>query len=138
MMDMPTHSINFLAVLVAAVAYMALGAIWYSPILFSKAWMKAIGKSKEEITKGHSAISYVWAIVTAFVASYGIARLMLWTGRDTISDGILIGLLAGVCFVMTAFWVNDVFEQRKCALPLINGLYHVVGLIVAGVIIGAF
>ena len=45
---MESMAINYWAVLVAAVAYMILGAIWYSPILFGSAWMRLIGKTKEQ------------------------------------------------------------------------------------------
>lgn len=43
--------INYLAVLVAAVLNMAIGALWYSPVLFAKPWMKAIGKSMKDMGK---------------------------------------------------------------------------------------
>ena len=37
---MPTVDINYLAVLIAALASYVLGALWYSPVLFGKLWMK--------------------------------------------------------------------------------------------------
>jgi len=46
--------INFLSILIAAVAYMVLGALWYSPILFGDAWTKGIGKTKAQIAAGFS------------------------------------------------------------------------------------
>ena len=36
-------SLSVTAIIVAAVAGMAIGALWYSPILFGNAWLKAIG-----------------------------------------------------------------------------------------------
>ncbi len=130
-------TINYLAVVVAAIAYMILGAIWYSPILFGKAWMTGIGKTKEQLAVG-SAMKYLWGLVFSFIAAYGIARLMLWTGRDTVADGIVIGLLAGICFVMTTMGINDTFEGRPSGLTMINILYHIVGFLVIGIILGAW
>ena len=132
-----TASINYLAVIVAAIAYMVLGAIWYSPILFGNAWMTGVGKTKEQLAAG-GPIKYFWGLVFSFIAAYGIARLMLWTGRDTVADGIVIGLLAGICFVMTTMGVNDTFEGRPSGLTVINILYHIVGFLVLGIIIGAW
>jgi len=37
--------------LVSTVAFWALGALWYSPLLFSKRWQKEVGFKEEEITK---------------------------------------------------------------------------------------
>jgi len=135
---MATVSMNWWAIIVAAIAYMVLGAIWYSPALFGNAWMKGIGKTKEQLKAGSSPLSYLWALILSFVAAYGIARLLVWAQRGTVWDGIVIGLLAGVCFVLTTMGVTDLFEQRSRQLTAINVLYHVVGFIVIGIIVGAW
>jgi len=131
-------SINYLAVAVAGVAYMILGAVWYSPALFGNSWMKAIGKTKEQVAADFSPMNYGWAILTAIVASYGIARIMIWTGGDSIVDGIMVALACGVCFILAPMIVNDVFENRPRGLTMMNVLYHMIGLIIAGVIVGAW
>ena len=135
---METASLNWWAVIVAAIAYMALGAVWYSPPLFANAWMKGIGKTKEQITAGFSPLAYVWALILSFVAAYGIARIYVWANLVTVWDGIVLGLLAGICFVLATMGVNDIFEQRPCQLSAINILYHLVGFIVIGIIVGAW
>ena len=131
-------SINYWAVIVSAVAYMVLGALWYSPALFGNAWMRGIGKTKEQVTADFSPVNYFIGFLTAFLASYGIARLMVWIKGSSIYDGITIGLLAGVCFVLAAMAVNDTFEKRPTGLTVINALYHIVGFIVIGIIVGAW
>lgn len=135
---MEPASVNFLAVLVSAIAYMALGALWYSPALFGKAWLRGIGKTKEQVNASASPLNYVWALIMSFVAAYGIARIMNWAGRGTISDGIVISLLVGVCFVLTTMSINDTFENRPRGLTFINVFYHLVGFIIMGIIIGAW
>ncbi len=42
-------TINYWAVLAAAVASMIIGSIWYSPLLFAKKWLAAMGWSKEHL-----------------------------------------------------------------------------------------
>jgi hypothetical protein len=130
--------INYLAVLISAIAYMIIGAVWYSPVLFGNAWMKAIGKTKEQVQADFSPFNYLWGIITAFIAFYGIARIMLWSGVTGIGNGIKIALVVGVCFVLTTMWVNDSFEKRPKGLTLINVFYHLLGFVVAGIIIGAW
>lgn len=46
---MDFSNINFLAVLVSALASFAIGSLWYSPLLFGKAWQKAVGLTDEKI-----------------------------------------------------------------------------------------
>ena len=129
---------NYLAILIAAVAYFVLGALWYSPVLFGNAWLKGTGKTKEQVAADHSPMNYVIGLVTAFVSSYGIARILLWTHQGSIAAGIKIGLFVGVCFTLMAFFMNDAFEHRPKSLTFVNALYHIVGCIIAGLIIGAF
>jgi hypothetical protein len=135
---MESVSINYVAVVVAALAYVVIGALWYSPVLFGNTWMKGIGKTKEQVKADASPLNYLWALITGFIAAYGIARVMVWSGDFTIRFGVVVGLVAGVCFVRTAFWVTDAFEKRRASLRIINGLYHIVGLVVAGIIVGAW
>ena len=135
---MEAHGINFLAVIVAALAYMALGAIWYSPALFGTMWMNNIGKTKEQVTADSTPMNYVWGAITSFLSAYGIARVMLWSGTHSIQQGVMIALVVGVCFVLAAIVVNDAFESRPKSLTLVNVIYHIVGFVIAGVIIGAW
>jgi hypothetical protein len=133
---MISSGINYWSVLVAAAAYMVLGAIWYSSILFGKVWMKGIGKTKEQLNSEFSPLNYVWAIITSILAAYGVARIMSWAGGDSVVDGIKVGLVTGICFVFASMGVNDFFEGRPKSLTFINASYHFVGLIISGIIIG--
>ncbi len=97
--------------------------------------MRGIGKTKEQVTADFSPINYLWGFITAFFASYGIARIISWTGGDSLGDALKISLLVGVCFVAAAMWVNDKFEARPAMLTLINIFYHLTGFMIAGIII---
>ena len=132
------YSVNYLAVLAGGVAYMILGALWYSPALFGKAWMKGIGKTEAQIKADFKPISYLWAFLGSLVGSYGIARLFALAGGGEMMTAIIIALVGGVCLVGATFFVNDTFDARPRSLTFINILYHLVGLVVAGAIIGAW
>lgn len=47
--------VNYLAVLIATVATMALGFLWYSPVLLGNAWVKQRGMKMEDISGGGAA-----------------------------------------------------------------------------------
>lgn len=132
------YGLNYWAVLVAAAAYWILGALWYSPPLFAKAWMKGIGKSEEQVRADFSPLKYLWSFITAFVASYGLARLMLWTGAGSIGDGFQVGLLVGVSIVFVTVAMHDIMENRPKSLTLVNGLYSIIGFVVMGIIIAVW
>lgn len=125
--------VNYVAVVVAAVAYFAVGGLWYSPLLFARQWIAASGVTPQPgVTPwGLFALSFV----TGFVAALALAVIARVAGGETVGDGIVLGLVAGIGFSLTSLVVTQAFETRPLALHFINGGYHLVGLTVAGVIV---
>lgn len=124
--------VNYLAVLTATGAYFLIGGLWYSPVVFGKAWMEASGIRPEG---GPSPVLYLFTLATEFVAALGLAFLARAAAVDTVGEGLLLGAVAGVGFSLTALWVTQAYESRPLALKLINGGYHVVALLVVGIIV---
>ncbi len=135
---MPILEMNYLAILVGAIASVVIGAIWYLPAMFGNAWMVAIGKTKEEVERDFTPSKIVWAVVFGFIISYAIARLIVWTGKNTPLGGLEVGLLASIGFVMGTIAVNHVFEGRPAKLTFIYALHHLVEFLVIGLILGAW
>ncbi len=130
--------INWLAVLVAAVAYFLLGAIWYS-FLFRDAWIKASGVNVNDpnAKKGVAGImiaSFITIVVTSIGLAFFITRIASWGWMS----GLKVGLIAGICFCATAICNSYLYEKRPLALHLINSFYNIVGCIIAGIIIAVW
>jgi len=135
---MISSGVNYWAILVAGAVYFILGALWYSKGLFGKAWMVGIGKTEEQIKAAFSFWTLIWAFIGSLIAAYGIARVLSWTSGASCSGGFMLGLLAGICFILAPMFINDVMEHRPCKLTTINVLYHLVAFIIMGIIIGAW
>jgi len=129
-------NIHWLAVLVAAVGYFALGAIWYSKILFAPKWLALlkINASDPNATKGMAAIMAT-SFVTILVACIGLAILEAYLHLSTFSQGVKLGALTGLCFGSTSITNSYLYEKRPSGLHFINGGYTLVGNIIAAVII---
>jgi len=67
--------LNWLAVLVAALAYFAIGALWYAPPLFGKAWMAAGGMTTPEAGSRPSPAIYLTPLVGSVLSSVALAIL---------------------------------------------------------------
>ena len=138
-MDLDLGSINYIAVVVAIVVNMALGAVWYSPLLFAKPWMAANDLTEESISESGSATrGYVVAVIASIVIAFAIALFAQAAGVDTAIEGLLLGLAAGLGFVATTFAANYIFESKPLKLYLINAGYPVVSLTLIGLLIGAW
>jgi hypothetical protein len=129
---------NYLAVLVGAVISVIVGGLWYSPVLFGNAWLALVGKTKAQAEAEFSPLKIVWALVWGFVTSYGLARVIVWTGKATLVDGVLVGVLTCVVFAIASIAVNHTFEGRPVKLTAIYAGHHLVAFAAIGAMLGAW
>ncbi len=128
--------LNYLAVVVAAFVPMVLGGLWYSPLMFARPWMRAVGRSADELTG--ASLGYALAAVMALLTSYALARVILWAEADDVFNGALVALLVWAGFVATVLAVNTYFGGRPRELWLIDAGYQLAALILMGAIHGAW
>jgi len=128
--------INYWAVLVSALATFVLGSIWYSPVLFSNAWMKELGFTKEGMGNVNLfkifGISFLLMLIIAF-------NLAAFIGPESdMQFGLMAGAMAGIGWVATVIGINYLYERRSFRLWLINAGYMAVSFTIMGGIIGAW
>ena len=132
---MPSVDINYAAVLVAAVINMAVGAVWYSPALFGKAWSKLTGKKD---MKGSGQMGYAVSAVGALVQSWILVHFVQYAGSTTVTEGAITGFWLWLAFVAAVMAGAYVFEGRPWKLLQINAGYFFVVLIANGALLAAW
>ena len=133
---MSMATLNVWAVLGAAVAAMALAALWFSPPVFGKVWMRVNGFNADAPPKASTGGLLVVFVLT-LVMSANLA-MFLNDPKTTLTWGATAGFLAGFGWVAMAFAIASVFEKRSIAYVLVNGGYFVVALVVMGAILGGW
>jgi len=128
---------NYLAVVVSAIAYFMLGALWYG-FLFNKPWMALEHMTIEQAKSVSPAIPYIVSFVLELLVAYALAQLCIWRNANTTSRGASIGVLVWIGFVGPISYMNYMFEMRPKALYAINEFYPLAGLILMGAILGAW
>ncbi|CAN5546671.1 DUF1761 domain-containing protein [soil metagenome] len=130
------ESINYLAVLVAAVSTFAIGGLWYSPLLFQRVWMNVNKLTESDLgTVGQGkifALSFLFALVMAFNLA-----MFLNAPDTTLAWGVTAGALAAI-WVALGIGTVALFERRPPAYIAINGGYWLVSFVVMGAILGAW
>ena len=112
-------NLNWLHLLVAAIAYFAVGALWYSPVLFSNAWANAVGlKTDDPELKKTFPIA-----IQQKIPAVGV------------SGALKVGLFFGICFSAMGIGISYIYQRKPLVLYLIDCGYHIVGCIVASMII---
>jgi hypothetical protein len=133
--------INYIAVLVAAVAGWIAGAAWYMAL--AKPWMAATGITQEQIEESKqrpgASLPFVFAFAANVIMAWVLAGVIghLGPGQVTIRNGVISGAFLWLGFVITTMVVNNSFAMRSRMLLLIDGGYWLVVLMLMGAIIGA-
>lgn len=127
--------VNWLAVIAAALSMFVIGGIWYSPLLFDKAWQRAAGLSDEQRAKGNVPLIFGGAFVLTLIMA---ANLAFFIAGPDVTLGFAVGaaIAAGFGWAALSVGVLTLFERRPLSYFLINGGYLTIGFAVMGLILG--
>ena len=129
------ESINYFAVVVAALSAFIIGGLWYS-VLFAKAWMVENGFDEETLKSSNMAKIFGGAFIYSLIISF-VLVLFLGPERDAVM-GATAGFMAGLFWVATAMGITYLFERKSLKLFLINAGYHVFTFTIIGLIVGVW
>lgn len=126
-------TINWLAVLAATIAAFVLGGLWYSPMLFARAWQRAADVSDEALKNASMPLVFGLAFVFTLVMAANLAAFV--NGID-LGMTLAYSLAAGLGWAALGLGVVALFERRPPAYFLINGGYLTLAFLLMGLIIG--
>lgn len=133
-------TINIWAVLVGAIINMIIGSLWYSPVLFGKAWMKLVGLTQKDIKKAQEkgmGKTYLIAFLNALIMAAVLSVIISYVGKSALM-GLKTGLLIWLGFVMTIGFNIVLWEQKPMKLFLIHTSYYLVTLPILGLVLGSW
>jgi len=131
---MENVSINFMAVVAAALSMFLIGGFWYSPALFGRQWLKEIGKEDSFLESGNKLVIFGGAFLLALIMAFNLAGFV--SGYESWTWGLIGGVLAGLGWVAMGLGIIYLFERRSLRLFAINAGYLVISFTVMGLILG--
>ena len=140
---METIPVNYLAVLAAAIGNMVLGFLWYGP-LFGKAWSELMGwgnmtaeqiKEKQKSMTSGYVISFVGALLMAFVLSHTLPFASAYTQTYGAAAGLMAGFWSWLGFVVPVSIGSVVWDGKPWKLWFINAGYYLAALLGMGAIL---
>ena len=127
---------NYLAILIAAIAAFAWGAAYYMTI--SKQWLAAVGMTKAQLGEKRSPVPFIITFVALIVMAWVLAGTLghLGPGQVTLKNGIISALFLWLGFVVTTVFVNNTYPGRKYSLSVIDSIHWLGVLVIQGAVIG--
>jgi hypothetical protein len=134
---MPVITVNYWAVLVAAIANIVIGSLWYGP-LFGKTWKRLMGFSDESMKAMKMTVTgaYIGGIVTALLMAFVLAHsVVLWmafpgTSAGTFSFALELAFWIWLGYVATTQAGSVLWEGKSLKLFFLNTAQSLVSLIV--------
>ena len=128
---------NYLAVIVAAIAYWLLGAIWYG-VVFGEAWMALEHMTEERARSMNPVLPYVITLLLNLLIAYALAQICIWRNADTLGRGASVGVLLWIGFVGPVTFTTYMYEMRPKELYAINQFFPLAGFVLMGAILGGW
>ena len=131
---------NIVAHLLAGVAALIIGFLWYHPKTFGNAWMRGVGMTDEKMGSGNMALRYGLTFLMALVISVFVAFFAGGHEEKVLSrlqHFAYHGAQLGGVVVMPIMVIISLFEQLNFKTIAINVGYWIVTLAAMGAIIGA-
>jgi hypothetical protein len=134
-MGLPNVNVNLVAVIVTAIVSFVIGMLWYSPILFGKAWLKAGEFDKKFIQKMHKekmgrkmVASFVGGLLMACVLSY----FVVYASASGFIEGMVVGFWLWLGLIAPVLLGSILWEGRALQYYFINVVYWLVNVAVMG------
>jgi hypothetical protein len=128
--------LNYVAVLLAAIAAMIIGALWYSPLLFVKAWLKEAGLSEKDMKKGMSPMAAMGVgFLVQLLAAYVLAHFLVIVQPDSMQEALQAGFWVWLGFIATTQIGSVLWEMKSLKYFAINAAHTLVSMLVMAAVL---
>jgi surface polysaccharide O-acyltransferase-like enzyme len=128
---------NYAAVVVSAIVYWLLGALWYG-LLFNKPWMALEHMTDAQANSMNPVLPYIITFVLNLLIAFVLAQICSWRNANTAARGAAVGIFLWVGIVGPIVFTTYMYEMRSMHLFAINEFFSLVGLCLMGAILGAW
>ena len=129
--------VNYLAVVVAMVVALVIGFIWYSPRVFGNRWMAYLGTTQAQLGNPGPTGMLV-GVVASLINAWALAVLALNLGGKSVTDGVLLGVLAWLGFMATITAAQISFEKKSWGLWVLNNAHNLLVQVIMAAIVTAW
>ena len=130
---------EFLAVIVAALAGFGMGAAWYMTL--SKPWLEASGiplGPDGRPAAGSSRMPFAVGLVAMLLVAGMMRHSFAMAGIEGVGKSLLSGLGVGAFFVAPWLAMDYAYSMRDRRLTWIDGGYAILGCGAIGLVLGLF
>lgn len=127
--------LNYLAVLVGALAAFFAGWLWYSPFLFGKVWMKLKGIKQKDMKADNMPLRMLGGVVAALVTAYVLAYFMADAGVADVGGALELAFWLWLGFTAPVMFGAVLWDNKPFAVYAIDAVYRYVAFGIMALVI---
>lgn len=124
--------INYVAVFLGALAFFAVGAVWYT-MLFGKAWQRAAGLRDEQLRGANMPLIFGLCFLAELVISWMLGHQIARTSPPP-HVIMMFALGFGGALMIPAIGISYLFQRKPLRLFLIDAGHILVGMAAMGAV----
>jgi hypothetical protein len=129
--------VNYIAVLVAAIANYLFATIWYG-VIFSKTWQKLTGITDMKPSPVNIVLVFIGSLVLSYVLYHSIAFGNAYVNMGGISGGLMGGFFDWLGYIAPVTLCTKLYEKKPWGLWLLDNAFWLLSLLIMGTILSVW
>jgi len=129
--------VNYLAVLVAALANYLIATIWYA-LIFGKIWRRLTGITDMKPAPVNMLLVFIGSVVLSFVLYHSIVFGNAYFKISGISGGLMGGFFGWFGYIAPVTLSTKLYEKKPWGLWLLDNLFWLISLLIMGSILAVW
>lgn len=129
------YPLDGLGILMAALVYFILGAIWYAPFLFGQNWSRKdpqIAEIDDEKRCSCTIWSYIGEFIIALIMAFVLALFIEVAGAEDVYEGVVIAFWLWVGFIATTHFSAVLWGRKTVKHFFIHAAFMLIGMLAMG------
>jgi len=129
------EGLNILAIVIAFIVNVVIGAFWYSPAGFGKKWSKLTGVDMMKTPKEETNRAIILVAISSLLQAFILALVLNTLAPATVFEAITSTLI--IWFGLTAITTigNTLYQRQSLKLWWINASFFLVVMVINAIVI---
>ena len=129
--------VNYLAVIVAALANYVIATIWYG-FVFGALWKKLTGIQEMKPSPGKMLVVFIGSFLMSYVLLHSIVFGESYLKTSGVTGGLQGGFFSWLGFIAPVTLTSVIYEKRSWKLWLLDNAFWLLSLLVMGAILASW